>query len=393
MIRLGVIGMGRRAAHLTAILQRIDPEIRLAAVADPNPDAARFRLSEVKVVDVPAQILSSAEALLERSAELDALMIGSNCDSHASIGVMCAATELPLFMEKPVAISRSQLDDLAAAFSGRESSVVVSFPLRMTPLFQRVLQIVRSGRLGVINQVQAYNYVPYGGVYFTQWYRDYEVTGGLWLQKATHDFDYINHLVQAAPVSIAAVGSHRLFGGEMPPDARCSTCDRTETCLESPRWIAERGDDGGMGYDDHACAFSSSIRHHDAGSALITYNNGVHVAYSQNFATRRTAASRGARVTGYRGTLQFDWYKDTISVVDHHSNLIDEIKTTGGGEHHGGDMVLMRNFLDVIRHTDLPHTSLADGLLSASMCVAAQSSEENGGFETVDPPSFASRPV
>src|SRR5262245_37866967 len=118
MIRLGVIGMGRRAAHLTALLQRVDPEVRLAAVADPNPDAARFRLIEVKVVDIPAQILSSAEVLLERSSELDALMIGSNCDSHASIGVMCAGTELPLFMEKPVAISRPQLEDLAAAFSG-----------------------------------------------------------------------------------------------------------------------------------------------------------------------------------------------------------------------------------------------------------------------------------
>jgi predicted dehydrogenase len=393
MIRLGVIGMGRRSAHLTAILQQLDSEVQLSAVADPSPEAARFRLAEVKVTDFPAHIDRSAEALLERSSEIDALMIGSNCDSHAAIGVACAAVGLPLFMEKPVAISRSQLEDLAAAFAGRESNVVVSFPLRMTPLFQRVLQIVRSGRLGVINQVQAFNYVPYGGVYFTQWYRDYEVTGGLWLQKATHDFDYINQLVQAAPVSIAAVGSHLLFGGEMPPDMRCSTCDRTETCLESPRWIAERGDDGGMGYEDHACAFSSSIRHHDAGSALITYNNGAHVAYSQNFATRRSAASRGARVTGYRGTLQFDWYKDSITVVDHHSNLVDEIKATGSGEHHGGDTVLMRNFLDVIRQLDLPHTSLADGILSASMCVAAQSSEENGTFELVVPPTFAARPV
>jgi predicted dehydrogenase len=352
-----------------------------------------MRLAEVKVVDVPSYIDASAEALLDRSDELDALMIGSNCDSHASIGVMCAAVNLPLFMEKPVAINRSQLEDLAAAFAGREGNVVVSFPLRMTPLFQRVLQIVRSGRLGVINQIQAFNYVPYGGVYFGQWYRDYEVTGGLWLQKATHDFDYINQLTQATPTSIAAIGSRRVFGGEMAPDARCSSCDRTETCLESPRWISERGDDGGMGYDDHACAFSSSIRHHDAGSALIGYSNGIHAAYSQNFVSRRSAAWRGARVSGYRATLQFDWYKDAISVIDHHTNLVDEIRAVATDDHHGGDTVLMRNFLDVIQHVDFPQSTLADGILSATMCVAAQSSEDNGEFEIVGPPMPAGKPI
>jgi predicted dehydrogenase len=211
-------------------------------------------------------------------------------------------------------------------------------------------------------------------VYFGQWYRDFDLTGGLWLQKATHDFDYINQLVQSQPVAIAAVGSRRVFGGDMPPDLHCSACERTDSCPESPRAIAERGDDGGMGCGDHACAFSSSIRNHACGA---------HTAYCQNFLSRRSAAWRGARVTGYRGTLQFDWFKDSITVVDHHSNTIDEIKMAGNGEHHGGDANLMRNFVDVIRREDASHTTLADGILSASMCVAAQTSEENTTFEPV----------
>lgn len=393
MIRLGVIGMGRRAAHLTAILQKLDPSVRLAAVADPTPATAQLRMNEVNVVDPPDEFLPTAEALVERSDDYDALMIGSNCDSHASIGVMCAAVPVPLFLEKPVAINRQQLEDLAASFAQREGNVVVSFPLRATPLFQRALQIVRSGRLGVINHIQAFNYVPYGGVYYGQWYRDYDVTGGLWLQKATHDFDYLTHLVQAMPTSVAAVGSHRVYGGDMRPDLMCSACDRTDSCLESPRAIAERGDDGGMGYEDHACAFSTSVRHHDAGSALVNYSNGIHVAYSQNFVSRRSAAWRGCRVTGYRATLEFDWYKEAIRVIEHHTGTVEDIRMAGNGEHHGGDTVLMRNFLDVIRRVDVPHTSLADGILSASMCLAAQSSEESGAFEAVNPPLAASRPV
>lgn len=386
MIRLGVIGMGRRAAHMTALMKKIDAEVELVAIADPTPEMARFRLSETGVDDSNTKVYSSATSLLENADRFDALMVGSNCDSHSSIAVECASNQLPLFLEKPVAINASQLDELASAFAGRESNVVVSFPLRVTPLFQRAMQIARSGRLGVINQVQAFNYVPYGGVYFGQWYRDFEVTGGLWLQKATHDFDYINQLVQSQPVAIAAIGSRRVFGGDMPPDLHCSACDRVDSCPESPRAIADRGDDGGMGYGDHACAFSSSIRNHDAGTAMIRYACGAHTAYSQNFLSRRSAAWRGARVTGYRGTLQFDWYKDLITVIDHHSNTVDEIKMGGNGEHHGGDANLMRNFVNVIRREDASHTTLADGILSASMCVAAQASEVNATFESVHTP-------
>ena len=60
-------------------------------------------------------------------------------------------------------------------------TVVVSFPLRTTPLFTTALEVVRSGRLGTVNQIQANNNVPYGGVYYGLWYRNYDDTGGLWL--------------------------------------------------------------------------------------------------------------------------------------------------------------------------------------------------------------------
>ena len=113
MIRLGVIGMGRRAAHLTATMQRLDTEVQLAAIADPRPDAAYQRLAEVKVDAANTRIFSSIESLLEHAEQFDALMIGSNCDSHSPIAISCASLKLPLFMEKPVAITHQQLEDLA----------------------------------------------------------------------------------------------------------------------------------------------------------------------------------------------------------------------------------------------------------------------------------------
>lgn len=49
--------------------------------------------------------------------------------------------------------------------------MVVSFPLRVTPLVKLAKEIVQSGKLGSIKHVQAVNNVPYGGVYYHSWYR------------------------------------------------------------------------------------------------------------------------------------------------------------------------------------------------------------------------------
>jgi predicted dehydrogenase len=294
-----------------------------------------------------------------------------------------SSSGLPLYLEKPVAINRDQLNLLAQSFLGRERSVVVSFPLRCTPLFTRVREIVASGVLGTITQVQAINNVPYGGVYFGQWYRDHDETGGLWLQKATHDFDYIHQVVGARPVRVAAVGSRRAYGGDRPDDLRCSECDRTESCPESPANSKRRGDHGGMGSDDHWCAFSRSIRHHDCGSALITYDNGVHASYSQNFVSRREAARRGAIITGYLATVEFDWYQNAGRLIHHHERNLERFEVPPAEGHAGGDDVLLKNFIDVASGRDVSHSDLYAGILSVAMCLAAQKSEETATFQSI----------
>jgi predicted dehydrogenase len=359
----------------------VDPRGKQAvesAIADGLPDADQIC------------VLPDIGSLLDHADQIDALMIGTPCNLHASSAVQVASLKLPVFLEKPVAISWEQLESLSQAFQGREESVVVSFPLRLTDHVQKAAEILRSGRLGTINQVQAINNVSYGGVYFGQWYRDYEKTGGLWLQKATHDLDYINHLVAAAsagarPVSITAMHSRTVYGGTLPERLRCSECDRVVACPESPRNLAVRGNDGGMlnyavpgVHSDHLCAFSKSIKNQDAGTAMVMYSDGVHAVYSQNFLTRGSAGRRGATITGYHATLQFDWQSDVITVIDHHRENVDRIDVPSQAGHGGGDAALARNFVDVILGRGASLSPLDEGILSAAMCLAAKEAAEFG---------------
>jgi predicted dehydrogenase len=385
VIRLAVIGLGHRATAMVRAMQSIDPGVSVGAVADPDVEAVRRRL----VGQGSTRIYRSADAMLEDVADYDGVVIGTRCYLHTRMAIKVASVGLPLFLEKPVAISLDEVEALREAFRGREEEVIVSFPLRYTPLFSKVLEVVKSGRLGTINQIQAVNNVPYGGVYFGQWYRNFDQTGGLWLQKATHDFDCINLLAGSRPVGVAAMESRLVYGGDKPHDLRCSACDETDTCPESPKNLALRGDDGGMYQDsddrtDHWCAFSRGIENHDAGSALIMYENGIHASYSQNMLSRRSAYRRGATVVGFEATLDFDLAPMEMRLIHHQSGEVEQIRVdTGSDGHGGGDHILAESFLDLISGRAGSNSTLRDGLLSAAMCLAARESARTKTFQPV----------
>ena len=134
---------------------------------------------------------------------------------------------------------------------------------------------------------------------------------------------------------------------------------------------------------DHWCAFSSEIRNHDAGSALIMYENGIHASYSQNFLSRRSAYKRGATVIGYE-TLEFDLAPMELRIIDHRSEKVERMQVDVEDDGHaGGDLILAESFLDLVKGRAKPNASLRDGLLSAAMCLAARESARTMSFQPV----------
>lgn len=72
--------------------------------------------------------------------------------------------------------------------------------------------------------------------------------------------------------------------------------------------------DSNHGYQ---CCYATDTGNHDSASVLLRFENGAHASYSQNFYARKGAAARGARLIGYKGTLEFDWYTDELKVFMH----------------------------------------------------------------------------
>jgi len=375
MLKLGVIGCGTR---MTGVVKKIlaAGEVTLTCVCDTDIERVKkVNLFEEKFSSV--RYYSDAEEML-KNEELDGVCIGTRCSTHTKYALLVAKYNLPMFLEKPVCTTYEDLE-LLKTIDFMDNKTVVSFPLRNTTLVNFVKELVDSGKIGNIEHIQAYNNVTYARGYYHKWYRDENETGGLFLQKATHDLDYINHILNGLrPVRLCAMKSKQIFKGDKPAGLKCADCPDAETCPESPANVYKAGDTRPKG---EYCCFAVDTGNEDSGSVIIEYESGMHVVYSQDFIVRNGASKRGARLIGYKGTLEFDWYKDTVTVYRHDADVIETHKLgKTEGAHFGGDDALAKNFVKVMAGKADSIAPLSEGINSAALCLAAKRSAEEHIF-------------
>ena len=374
MLKIGIIGFGKRAHSVWE--KSIAPFglCTLAAVADPRAE----ELKQAHGEDYAAcRWYTDPREMLEKEA-LDGVILATRCNLHTELALLVAEYGLPLYLEKPVAITREEAEKLKTV-PHMEEKTVVSFPLRLAQLVEVAKGYYDRGELGVLSQVQAWNNVNYARGYYHNWYRDESITGGLFLQKATHDLDYINYMIgRSAPKTVCAMESKQVFRGDRPAGKRCKECDERLTCPESQFNLAVY--DPKYVQDHYECCFATDTGNHDSATVMLQYGDGLHVVYTQNFVARKSAGSRGARLIGYKGTVEFDFNTKTVRFVDHMSDRVDSIVIDSSGSHSGGDRKLAKNFIDVMMGTDVSHSPLSQGILSAEMCLAAKESAEKKIF-------------
>ena len=392
VVRFGVVGYGDRIhgviqhAMRKALPPSTQPDVRVVAIVDPDEERVRSLLAEC---DISGVVFYDSLDQMVREARLDGLLIGTRCNLHASFAIEAARYDLPLYLEKPVATTMGQAVALEQAYEDSACRVLVSFPLQVSPLFSMARRLIEEGAVGRPEHVHAVNFVPYATIYWERGYREYEVTQGLFLQKATHDFSYLMSLIDSSITRVAAMSSvGRVFGGDKPAALTCRDCDEQWTCLESPQNRIQNQSGGDTG--NHLCVYSSACGSADSGmnedcsSAILEFSCGAHGVYSQVFFSRRDAGARGATVSGYHGTVSHDWYANEVKHVRHHSPFTSVAKASSSDDHFGGDLELARDFLNLVSgRFPESRTPIELGIRSVYSCLAAKESAETGQFVNV----------
>ena len=261
-------------------------------------------------------LYGDAETML-READLDAVTITVPDYLHAPLTIAALRAGVGhVLVDKPLATTAREC--LAVARAARECGgrVIVGFNLREIPVMARVKELIENGEVGELMLMENREFYDLGRTYMARWNRFYELSGGLWVHKGSHDFDVFNWWnAKGTPIRVmASAGLNALrpdklpfeVDPEIPVGPACSTCAYAQVCPDySPPVAGNQLQNAATqavdGYVGDLCVFLSEKDTHDNGIALVEYSNNVRASHAECFVCGFT--DRLFTVTGDRGTL------------------------------------------------------------------------------------------
>ena len=138
--RIAVVGAGYIGlAHIDAL--RASPTSSLAAIVDPSP-AAKKAAAEA---DVP--LFASIDELI-RKARPDGIVLATPNQLHVPQALQCIDAELATFVEKPIAPTVAEGEELVRAVERKRARLLVGHHRAHSPIMAKAKEVVDSGVLG-----------------------------------------------------------------------------------------------------------------------------------------------------------------------------------------------------------------------------------------------------
>jgi predicted dehydrogenase len=148
---------------------------------------------------------TNAEDLFE-DASINGLVITTRHNSHANWVVKALNRDKHVFVEKPLALTREDLNTVTEAYRealsrGQQPALMVGFNRRYSPLIREMKRLVSavSQPLGMVMTVNA------GAIPADHWTQDMEVGGGRIIGEGCHFIDLLRHVADAPIESVSAI--------------------------------------------------------------------------------------------------------------------------------------------------------------------------------------------
>jgi predicted dehydrogenase len=194
-LRVGLIGLGTMGRNHLRVLRGL-PGVRLVAVSDPETVAL-----EAASARSGAQPFSEPLAMLSE-ADLDAVVISAPTTSHLPLTLTAIQRGLAVLVEKPLASTTAEADQVVAAASAVGAPPVqVGHIERFNPAILELGRVLEAGWLSSVFAISSRRSGP-----FPARIRDVGVT----LDLATHDADILCSIAAERPARVSAETAKRI---------------------------------------------------------------------------------------------------------------------------------------------------------------------------------------
>ncbi len=190
-IRVCLIGAGRAAGvHANSLVNHI-PAGRLAGIVDPMREALSATADQF---GVDARF-ESLEAALDWG-EFEAVAITTPTFTHSDLAVMAAVAGKHVFLEKPMAITLDECDEIIEAIQRNGVFLQLGFMRRFDPEFAAAYERIQMGEIGQPMMIKS---LTHGPGLPPPWARDLRTSNGMLAEVNSHDWDCTRWLMGSNP--------------------------------------------------------------------------------------------------------------------------------------------------------------------------------------------------
>ncbi len=235
-IRILLFGAGERGANVYGRYALEHPDqVQFEAVAEPNP-VRREQFSEAHRIP-PERQFETWEEALKAGRIADAVLNATQDEMHHDSALAAIEAGYDMLLEKPIAPTLDQTLDIIKAAEKSDRLLMICHVLRYTDFFQKVNQILNSGRLGQVIHLSHSENVSYYHMahsYVRGNWRNTDQSAPMILAKCCHDLDLLYWFLGEKAHRLNSIGNLRHFHEANAPEdvpQRCTDgCPAADTC-------------------------------------------------------------------------------------------------------------------------------------------------------------------
>lgn len=201
-IKLAIIGCGRvsRTAHYDSVMS--NPHYDLLAVCDKDKQRANLWAEKNH-----CKAYYDIEDLLEKESDLNMVSINTPNGLHVKHAFLCAKKGVNLIVEKPLAMSLKEADELIHYCEDKNLKLYVVLQNRYNQTNKILKSCINKGRFGRITTCHVNVFWNRGLNYYTEdqgWRSRKELAQGVFTNQCVHYIDMMRWLIGTPPESVYA---------------------------------------------------------------------------------------------------------------------------------------------------------------------------------------------
>lgn len=234
-VKVVLIGAGDRGTTYTDIMADLPEQFQVVAVAEPVDDRREHVKQLHKIPD--NMCFTDYKPLLALGKIADLAVIATMDRDHFEPAMMAIDLKYDLLLEKPITPTAEECVALRDNAKKHNVKVVICTVLRYTYLFNKLKEIIDSGKIGEImsvNHEECVGFIHQSHSFVRGRWGNSERSSVMLLQKSCHDIDILQWLIGKKCKKVQSFGTLSYFtrknAPEGSPEYCIEGCPKGDTC-------------------------------------------------------------------------------------------------------------------------------------------------------------------